>query len=104
MFCQMFDKDSEESTVEGISDPEGGKIRYSPLLCNCFPGNTYIWIKCFSDHDQKPGRKGLIYIVFCMYTLNNNAILTLFHWQYEQAVDMDSSQCIFLILWCSLNP
>ena len=43
MFCQMFDKDSEESGVEGIADPEGGKIRYSPLLCNCFPRNTYTY-------------------------------------------------------------
>ena len=28
-----------------IPDLEGGKIRYSPLLCNCFPGkNIYIYV------------------------------------------------------------
>ena len=80
-FCQIFDEDSVESAVEELFSESdeifgimGGIIRYSPPLCNCFPGRIYVYacVENVSMTTIESLGEYKAYIVVSMYTSNNN--------------------------------
>ena len=104
-FCQIFDEDSVESAVEELFSESdeifgimGGIIRYSPPLCNCFPGRIYVYVlKMFQWPQLKAWENIKPIYKSSACTCPTIITITLFHWQSEQAV------AFFLILCYPLN-
>ena len=100
-FCQIFDEDSVKSAVEEFFSESdeifgimGGIIRYSPPLCNCFPGRIYVYVlKMFQWPQLKAWENIKPIYKSSACTCPTIITITLFHWQSEQAAALFFKYC-----------